>query len=61
MHLQAAPAATALPVPLHGLGNWAALVGKMCQAAAGGSSQEANACLSHYFNHTNTKLASLVS
>ena len=57
MHMQAAR----LPVPLQGLGNWAAVVGRMCQAAAGQSSQEANACLSDYFNHTNNKLESLVS
>ena len=51
-----------LPVPSEGLGNWAALVGRICQAAAGGAGPDAaNACLTSYFNHTNHKLESLVS
>ncbi len=53
MHMQA------LPVPLLGLGPWAAVVGRMC--AQGANHDAANACLSNYFNNTNGILASLVS
>ena len=63
MHVQATTAASdgSLPVPLHGLGNWAAVVGKMCQSAAGQSGHDkANFCLSEYFNHTNDRLDSMV-
>ena len=68
MHMQVAGGHSAaadsftLPVALHGLGNWAALVGRMCQAAAGTSSHgESDACLAQYFNRTNAILDSLVS
>ena len=66
MHMQAAAGTNAaaanftLPVALHGLENWAALVGRMCQSGAT-SHEESSACLARYFNHTNTLLESLVS
>ena len=46
-----------LPVALHGLQKWVAVVGTMCKT----SNEDSDACLHKYFNHTFSMLDSLVS
>ena len=50
-----------LPVALHWLQNWAAVIGQMCKAAAAAGHEEPMAYLDKYFEQTYEMLDSLVS